>query len=580
MKRIKNIILLCSAAFITNSCQQGLLDTNPYQAIGSGQMWTNESLADMGVNAIYNTFRYDRIGRRIYVYDALANVSQNRDGEALLQGTATTGSDLFSGYWKEHYEGVSRANDAISNLPEKAPLSADKMGRLVAESKFLRAFFYYRLNEVFKGVPIYTTPISVSEYTQGRETETKVWEFIINDLTDCINEPNFPNRYEKGNSLYGRATKGAAYALRGKVYMWLKEWAKAEADFKKVGEAGYKLFDGSYSDLFKEANEQCEEMIFTVQNIGVVNCGSDTQKALGTRSSYGSGWNTFCPNPDHVDSYANIDGSPFNWDDIIPGYNSMNPNDRVVFFLRDNITDEEKGKINSTAMSQYLPEGNEARIMKAYENRDPRLKMTIITPYSTYRGALSGKDNIVTLRHPYRTDNLPEQDLQLASSGKYYYLYRKFVYEGLDETPNRDYGPIDQPIIRYADILLLQAEALNEQGKTAEAIECVNKVRARAGVALLNSNPYTQVTDQENMRERIRNERRWELNCEGVLLFDEMRWKTWENTFKPTNGTKEIWGSIYKPCTAWKGDYMYVWPIPLRECQMNTNLIQNDGWTN
>ena len=65
MKLIKNIILLCSTAFITNSCQQGLLDTNPYQAMGSGQMWTNESLADMGVNAIYNTFRYDRIGRRI-----------------------------------------------------------------------------------------------------------------------------------------------------------------------------------------------------------------------------------------------------------------------------------------------------------------------------------------------------------------------------------------------------------------------------------------------------------------------------------------------------------------------------------
>ncbi|MFR8358178.1 MAG: hypothetical protein ACLVEJ_22670 [Parabacteroides sp.] len=85
MKLIKNIILLCSAAFITNSCQQGLLDTNPYQAMGSGQMWTNESLADMGVNAIYNTFRYDRIGRRIYMYDALANVSQNRDGEALCR---------------------------------------------------------------------------------------------------------------------------------------------------------------------------------------------------------------------------------------------------------------------------------------------------------------------------------------------------------------------------------------------------------------------------------------------------------------------------------------------------------------
>ena len=585
MKKINHIILILALAVGLYSCQGSLLDTNPYDSVGSEQMWTNENLTDMGVLAIYETLRYSKVGYEIYFNDEFGFTGQGRDVTTLCSGSITAGSSLFSDTWKQLYEGVSRANDAITNIPLKYPVSEDKKDRLIAEAKFMRAYFYYRLNELFKGVPVYLEATPAEEFTKGRETEAKVWEVVINDLTDCINSPQLPGRYEKGNANYGRATKAMAYALRGKTYMWMKEYAKAEADLKKVGEFGHKLFEGSYKKLFKEENEQCEEMIFSVQNIGMKGYGSTTQFRLGTRVSFGSCWNTYLPNPDFVDSYENADGSPFNWDDYIPGYNSMTPRQREVYFLRDGLTAEEieTFKEKGADMSKYLPAGNEARIRKVYESRDPRLMASIITPYSTYLGAIDMDEHTYTLRWPYRGFDTSEPfDIRTHTSTIFYYLYRKFVYEGASETTNREYGPIDQPLIRYADVVLLLAEALNEQGKTEEAIPYVNSVRKRAGAALLNSNEFTKVKGQDDMRNRIRNERRWEFVIEGVNFFDEMRWHTLKETkFNGgTNcGTKAATGEIVFP-NIWSGDYMYKWPIPSAECERNGNLEQNEGWIN
>jgi hypothetical protein len=587
MKIFKKTFIIILAISLFSGCKKDLLDTNPYSSIGSGNMWTNENLADMGVSGVYNALRYIHVGLDLYAFDDYSSSGQYRDNLALAAGTITAGDGLFSAYWQQHYEGISRANDAIKNLPN-TPLTAEKKGRLIAESKFLRAYFYYKLNEVFKGVPVYLEPVEVSKANKARETEAKVWETIISDLTDCINEPNFPGRYAKGNVLYGRATKAAAYTLRAKVYMWTKEYAKAEADLRQVGTLGYTLFQGSYKMLFKEANEQCPEMIFSVQNIGVDGFGGDTEFYLGSRVSFGGCWNQHFPAPDYVESYENADGSAFNWDQYIPGYNAMTPRQRVVFFLRDGLTAAEITTFTNRGadMTKYLPTGNEARIRKAYESRDPRLTATIITPYSSYLGAVGTVENTYTLRWPYRGfDATVPFDLRTDTNTKYYYLYRKFVAEGASETPNRNYCPLDLPILRYADVVLLLAEAINEQQFKSEAIDLVNSVRSRVGMPLLqtaNASLPTYVSGQDNLRTRIRNERHWELNLEGVNLFDEMRWGTWKDKkFKggDGNGVKQIWGEIDYPYS-WKGDYMYKWAIPATEVQMNSNLVQNDGWIN
>ena len=582
MKLAKYICLCTALSSGLSSCQSDLMDLNPYDKISSESMWGSENLADQGVNAIYNVLRSGNVAYEIYKFDAYGVTTDARDAINLLRGTITSGDGLFSGYWKQHYEGIHRANDAILNLAEHAPLSNEKKGRLIAESKFLRAFFYYKMNMTFKGVPLYLEPIELEECIRGRETEAKIWEVVINDLTDCINEPNLPNRYVKGDPSFGRISKSTAYALRGKVYMWTKEWAKAEADFVKVGALGHKLFDGGYKQLFKEANEQSEEAIFSVQCIGLSGLGNDISFKYGSRVTFGSCWNSYFPNVDFVDSYECVDGKEFDWNDVIPGYNEMDPAARSAYFLRDGMTDAEKSKMEKDQkadLSKYLDKGNEARIQKAFENRDPRLTATVITPYSKYAGAISATSYTYTLRWPYRGYDTAEPfDLKTDSNNRFYYLYRKFVAEGASEIPSRSYSPIDIPIIRYADVLLSLAEAYNEQGKTAEAIQCVNLVRTRAGIASLNSNEHTAVAGTEDLRERIRNERRWEFNGEGVNYFDELRWKSWDDAkFKDNAGLKQIWGQIQYDYSL-GGDHYYRWPVPRAEKEMNDNLEQSAGW--
>ncbi|MGC4233987.1 MAG: RagB/SusD family nutrient uptake outer membrane protein [Niabella sp.] len=572
---------------VFSGCKKTLLDTAPYDRLATENMWNSDNLTDLGVQGIYNALRLDintggASHLEIYQYDRLGPTGQTRDATGMLQGTITPNDGLFSNAWRYFYTGVIRANDAIANIPLKSPSPDNKKARLIAESKFLRAYFYFRLNQLWKGVPLYLEPTSYDEFMKPRSSEQEVWAQIISDLTDCINESNLPDKYASGDANYGRVTKGAAYALRGKVYMYTNEWTKAVADFQKVKDFGFKLF-GDYRQLFKEANERSDEMIFSLQNIGVPGLGSTTQFFCGTRSSFGSCWNTYLVSPNLVDMYEKTDGSIFRWDDIIPGYSGMTPQARQVYFLRDNMTSQEITAASGRGadMSKYLATGNEARIKTAYENRDPRLAVNVITPYSTYVGVLGADNNIVTSRFPYRTDGVPTGDLRTDTGPLFYYLHRKFVYEGTSETLNRSYGPTDMPLIRYADVLLLWAEALNENGDVPGAISKVNEVRSRVampGLQQTNSLLPTYVTGQADMRERIRKERRVEFPNEGVIYFDELRWKTWrESTFGSGAGVQQVWGQNTHTYN-WGGDYLYAWPIPAAERERNTSLTQNPGW--
>lgn len=586
MKKILSIIFLISV--VLTGCQKDLLDTTPYDQLSSENMWKTDNLTDLGVNAIYEALRLGHSatgasGVELYQYDRYAVGGMQRDGnDAMLLGTITPSNGLFSTNWRNFYEGVIRANDAIKNIPTKSPSPDAKKARLIAEAKFLRAYFYFRLNQVWKGVPIYLEPLRYDEFTKGRATEKEVWDVVIKDLTDAINETNLPMKYAKGNASFGRISKSAAYALRGKVYMYTGEWAKAVADFAQVQAAGHTLFP-DYRMLFKEINEQADEMIFTLQNIGIVNLGSNTQFFCGTRSSFGSCWNTYLIAPNGVDLFENTDGSRFNWNDIIPGFNTMNARARQVYFLRDNLTAAERtARQNLGAdMTQYLPTGNEARITRAYQNRDPRLAASVITPYSTYNGVFSNLPATVTSRFPFRAEAAVNGDLRTDTQAEFFYLHRKFVYEGNAELLNRGFGPIDFPIIRYADVLLMWAEALVELNDLPGAIQRVNQVRARVGMPALQTTDATKptfVSGQANLRDRIRNERRVEFLNEGINYFDELRWRTWKDTkFGGANGLRSVWGQNIANFT-WGGDHFYTWPIPQAEIQINPNLVQNPGW--
>ena len=170
-------------------------------------------------------------------------------------------------------------------------------------------------------------------------------------------------------------------------------------------------------------------------------------------------------------------------------------------------------------------------------------------------------------------------------------------YSEIDIFPHDNYSNFVQDIIlmRYAEILLRRAECLNELGRTSEAMQYVDMVRARAGHIKLSDPGYkgSDVSTQEGMREKIRNEFYCELGGEDSMYFNELRWGTWydlkfknftqyaHDTRVGSNGLMEIWGKIYysnTPVSALEGNHG-AWPIPQKEREMNPDLTQNPGWT-
>ena len=304
-------------------------------------------------------------------------------------------------------------------------------------------------------------------------------------------------------------------------------------------------------------------------------------RSYGNWETAGNGYNIYYVSTDFVETYECADGKPFSWDDYLPGYSSMTPNARKIFFCRDGLTDAELNTLVSDGadVSKYLPDGNEARLMAAYSARDPRLAATVITPYSEYLGGYYGEELTYVYRYPFRSDETDVgNDIRTRRNSNMLYCPRKFVAVGRECT-DATYNPVDVPIFRYADLLLLLAEAINEQGPSryTDAIPFVNMVRERAGVAPLGSNEYTEVTGQEDMRARIRNEKRWELALEEVLYTEELRWGTWkEFRFGPNAGLKDLWGTNITNYD-FGGDHYTRWAIPASEVQM-ANLQQNEGW--
>ena len=582
---MKKIYLLTIAIVMLTACED-FLGRHPHDKVSSETAFESAILAENVVNGVYSNLIYDYVtvdAARVN-WDAYSSVMDPTNSLCTskynyLTGKILTNNSIFQTYWKRYYEGINRANDVINNINRVPDMTDEHKAKRIAECKFIRAYHYYRLNCLWRGVPIYLENLAPSEYTRPRSSEEEVWQLIIDDCTAAIECESLPGKIDKGSSDYGRITKGAAYTLRGKAYMWLKEYALAEADFKEVGNLGYALYTGGYENLFKEANERCDEMIFSAQMVAKSGNGNCFSYIYGSYCTTGFGNSELLLNTNFVNSYEEKNGKPFDWNNYIPGYNEMSPKERSVYFLRNNMSDTEVSQMATygAKMSEYDAIGNEARIKAAYANRDPRLAATAITPYAEYKGGASGAEVVYTMRYPYRNWESPQLDLRGSQTNQMLYMIRKFVTVGREST-NIQYNPVDAPIFRYADVLLSLAEAINEQGRTAEAMQYVNQVRSRAGVQLLGTNEYTQVVNKEQMAERIRKEKKWELACEEQLYYEELRWETWkEDKFAENNGLQHVWGDpVYT--YSWGGEEYWKWPIPSTEREMNNNLKQNDGW--
>jgi len=625
MKKIKYFIAGFVVLISTAACNE-LLDQMPNNSISGTSMWKTESQVDMGVIGVYAAMQRPVQGSGIvgeavdigyYGYDVLGMTGQGSYAVSnLFTSGVNPGNERFSFTWRWCYTGVHRANNAIAYIPNVTMPDAKK-ARLIAECKVLRAFFYMRLNELFGnsgvGVPLYLEPISPADCNKSQSPEAEVWTQIIKDLTDAIDEPQLPNNQIMGE---GRASKGAAYALRGRAYLITKDYDKAIADFAKVGDCGYKLYP-DYKKLFKVAQERCEEMILSVQYIeDPAGYGSRVQKYCaafqqGSKDSRGC-WTDLQVAPAVANLYeVVVDANtvkPFNWTDFIPEWNSVTDvEQRKVFFIRDQLINGKEihstitsaintqlNTLTATVKPLYLPEGNEARIKAAYANRDPRMAYNIITPYSDFLGVnnTSTAEGWYTLRWPvsakYYVDqpqaepnlnpNLPANYYTSGSANaqaKFFYMHRKFIGEGLEYMRRQD-NPVDEPVIRYADVLLLWAEALVEKNDLSGAMAKVKQVRDRVGVPTMASS----FTDQAKARNYVRDERRRELMGEGVNFLDEIRWRTLKETKFNTLYPQLVWGgNAGGTAYQWIGDQFYTWPVPRAEVELNPNLQKTPGWT-
>ena len=580
MKRIFKAIILTAGIIAASGCED-FLNRYPYDEVSSNTVYTSAEMAESSVVAAYSNITYDYVSADLsrVNWDVFAGVIDpyydNYFANYLyLNGNVQTNASIFLTYWKRLYEGVNRANEIIGNIGSVPDMDEAVKAQRIAECKFLRAYHYYKLNALWGGVAIYEKVMAPQEYNRPRATADQVWDFIIKDLTDCINCESLPDIYPSSSSDYGRVTKGAAYALRGKAYMWKEMWKEAESDFKQVATAGYGLLNKPYADVFKLANETSKEIIFSARMVEISGWGNAFSRSYGSWQVAGKGGNnSFYMSRQFVDSYQNADGTDFDWDKVISGYSGMTPEQRSVYFLRDGMTEDEKAVMEAYGadMTKYLANGNEARIKAAYTNRDPRLLATVITPYSTYKGGFYSSATDYTRRWPFRNDQAPQNDLKTKSNTNFYYPIRKFVVEGLECT-NETFNPVDIPIIRYAAVLIDLAEALNQQNKPAEAVTYLNQVRKRAGVG-----EYASGISSADLREKIIWERRWELALEEVLYYDEIRQGTLQEfRFAEGSGLAEPWGTTsYK--VQWGSDAYKLWPIPSKEVEM-AGLKQNPGW--
>lgn len=579
MKKI--IIYLATmllAAMTFTGCYD--LETYPGEKVNEGTFYKTGDHAHQGLMGIYGMLRLNEAYGYQFCFDHLGDIAYGYNYYMMFLATYTDRDGTIQAHWQTFYDGIHRVNTFIRSVKGMRGIITDEqINEYVAEAKFLRAMFYFSLTDLFGGVPYYDESTNVNEefmnLKQPRSSLEEVRAHILEDLDEAI-------KYlpvEHAASEYGRATKGAAYALRGKVHLYDKEWQSAINDFEEIvynksNNYGYAL-DDDYARVFKLYNgAKSPETVFSIQNKSGVGTeyGMQIQALMGCRGAYGSCWNNTVPSTQLVDMYEFKDGRPFNWDEIFPGYNAMTPEQRKELLSVE---------MDGSGTIVGLREADTAKILSAYTCRDPRLMATVIVPYSHYMGNIGRTTNvdlIFALDHNL-AGNANGGTIQ-NNAGWVSYLYRKFVTEG-DQggaISNRLHTPFAFPLIRFADVLLMLSEAYNEAGQLDKAVTEFNKVRARVGMPGLNSGPaWMVVSNKEQMAERIRKERAVEFAGEGLRFSDLRRWG-YEIAHKTLNNVDAV--NIY-------GEPIYthlfterdmLWPIPGVERERNKELTQNPGW--
>ncbi len=564
---------------MSSSCES--LDFTPGDQMSDKTFWQTEDHARQAAVGLYAAMKAPWCFGMEFTFDMCSDIADGTSPWAdISRGTSfASNSEGVQNHWQYLYELVHRSNTVIRKVKDM-PVSRETIDRVTGEAKFLRAMAYFRMLNCWGGVPYYDETCDINEHFASldapRSTAEEIRSHVLDDLTEAIEK--LPVAWDAAD--LGRATKGAAYALRGKVYLFNREWEKAAADFEeivynKTNDYGYALHS-DYNDLFRLYNgRHSSEMIFSIQSID----GNTAGYALDIVSYFGNkstmrliAGNRIVPSTTLVDMYENLDGSQFVWDDVFPGFaeGDSQMRRRCMSVAIDQ---------GSTCVTDLL-ECDTTKVMDAYRLRDPRLCLNVITPYSRYLGTDAGStpmEKQFVLADPSK-GGAPMEAMAFMrnSEGWNSYFWRKWIPTGNLDGYWGEYNrtPYEFPLIRLGDVILMLAEAYNETGATDKAIAEVNKVRQRVGMPGLDSGPeWLAVGGKEEMAERIRRERAFELAGEGQRYWDLRRWGMLEQS---VSDATDIFGDLMY--TRSYQQRHELWPIPLVEMERNLNLTQNPGW--
>lgn len=473
MKKIFPFFLIL---FWASSCD--VLDQVPESNFTPANFYKNADDAKAAVNSVYDPMNTAEMYNQVMwiIQDQATDDSEwgggrstaNQAKNDLDKYTFTPATSTFLSVWSTAYKGINRANTVLERVPG-ITMDSELQTRLLAETKFMRGFYYFTLVRLFGGVPLLLKETtSLNNLQVSRASLDEVYAQVIKDFSEA--EAVLPLTYSGADK--GRATKGAATAFLAKVYLTREDWPNAASKAKQVIDSGVYDLWANYSDAFLITNKNGKEAVFEMQALG---------------GGFGEG-------------------------SFMQGY--MRPNfDRV-----NNIAGFGDDPVTKNLYETYTP---------ADKRRDVNIRL-------------------------YSSTSTPAAPASVD--------YPAYVYKYLDPsaTANGE-GSNNYPIVRYADVLLMYAEALNEQAAgNTEALNAINKVRTRAGLAVLPS-----TLSQAAFRDSVLLERRLELAFEGHRWYDLVRTKRLVSAMKAQNPAIVV------------TDKNYLFPIPQTERDANPNLTQN-----
>lgn len=563
MKRVYQYGFALLSALVAGGCS--LLEEEP-QVICSDTYYQNESEALYGLAGVYGAMNNEGLYGRAYSLP-ISNTDdlcyQNRVHSVpsvYWYNHNASDTDILAA-WQMLYAGIKNANEFMIAMENSSIEGADK---LHDEARFLRAYYHFLLTQAWGDVPLRlkpTTSPDPEEVNLAATSQAEVLKWCAEEI-----ELVHPNLAAELDDAPSRVTQTTAAGILARIYLFMagetvKTTNKSELFAKAASWAWFVIDSGkhqlnpSYEDLFinmisdqydKGYNESMWEVEF-LGNRTSADLWSNGRigDLIGLQSTSSDGkYATWSCNY----SYAQYNGSLKLWD----------------LYWSDDRTDEE-------TRLESITDKRQAWNLPPYNYKGGTVDGT------SYKASI---DKTPYIYNKVTTFSDPTVAVGIRNCGKW---RREVAYEGQQESKAL-YTRINFPLLRYADVLLMYAEAKNEaEGPSRELYDCVKLVRDRAGVA---TRPYDEYASQEALRQLIRNERGRELCFEALRKYDLIRWGIFVEAMHGYNTmtTDERWESTntlaqYALQTANNVQEKHIYlPIPLKELGVNTSLKQNSLW--